>query len=426
MIHASKPTLPPGELMLMNRLAAAIITYLTGLAIGLAADVGKLQWKQADGYRIAVLSVAAKGKPGFTLLAPNETNIRFTNSLSESRALLNQNLLNGSGVALGDYDGDGWCDIYLCDLGGTNVLYRNLGGWKFQDVTREAGVSCPNQTSTGAVFADVNGDGWLDLLVTSMGGPNALFLNEGHGHFKNVTIEAGLVSRLGSTTMALSDVNGDGTLDLYVANYGVTSILRTGGALNVTTVDGKPVVRGRYAQRIKFIDGMMYELGEPDVLYLNDGHGKFTPVSWTDGTFLDEDGKPLAAAPWDQSLTVLFRDINGDSWPDIYVCSDASTPDRCWINDGHGRFRALSTLAIRQTSYFSMGADFADIDRDGFDDLLVLDMQSRQHVLMLTQKGDMFPQPRIPGDLRTQFQIRRNTLFHAREDATFAEIANYS
>ena len=87
--------------------------------------------------------------------------------------MLNQNLLNGSGVALGDYDGDGLCDIYLCDLGGTNVLYRNLGGWKFQDVTREAGVTCPNQSSTGAVFADINGDGWLDLLVTSMGGPNA-------------------------------------------------------------------------------------------------------------------------------------------------------------------------------------------------------------------------------------------------------------
>lgn len=412
--------------MVISKTTASFIICLTGLAIGLAADVGKLEWKQADGYRIAALPVTAKGQPGFTLLAPNETNVRFTNSLSESRALLNQNLLNGSGVALGDYDGDGWCDIYLCDLGGTNVLYRNLGGWKFQDVTREAGVSCPNQISTGAVFADVNGDGWLDLLVTSMGGPNALFLNDGRGHFRNVTVEAGLVSRLGSTTMALADVNGDGALDLYVANYGVTSILRTGGALNVTTVDGKPVVRGRYAQRIKFIDGMMYELGEPDVLYLNDGHGKFTPMSWTDGTFLDEDGKPLAAAPWDQSLTVLFRDINGDGWPDIYVCSDASTPDRCWINDGHGRFRALSTLAIRQTSYFSMGADFADIDRDGFDDFLVLDMQSRQHELMLTQKGDMFPQRRIPGDLRTQFQIRRNTLFHARGDATFAEIANFS
>src|SRR5947208_11067385 len=194
--------------------------------------------------------------------------------------MANANLMNGSGVALGDYDGDGLCDIYLCNLNGTNALFRNLGNWKFVNVTDLAGVACPGQTATGAVFADLNGDGHLDLLVTSMGGPNACFLNDGHGHFTNVTAAAGLVSNLGSTSMALADIDGNGTLDLYVANYAVTSIIRSGGALNVTTEDGKPVVRGRYAQRIKIIDGMMYELGEPDVLYLNDGRGKFTPVSW--------------------------------------------------------------------------------------------------------------------------------------------------
>src|SRR5204863_4606202 len=164
------------------------------------------------------------------------------------------------------------------------------------------------QTSASAGFADINGDGYLDLLVTSMGGPNACFLNDGHGHFTNVTVAAGLVSRLGSTSMALGDVDGNGTLDLYVANYGVTSIIRSGGALNVTTTaDRQSIVRGRYAQRVKIIDGMMYELGEPDALYLNDGKGSFKPVSWTDGTFIDDNGKPLAAAPWDQGLTVLFR-----------------------------------------------------------------------------------------------------------------------
>jgi enediyne biosynthesis protein E4 len=341
--------------------------------------------------------------------------------------MANANLMNGSGVALGDYDGDGLCDIYLCDLAGTNVLFRNLGGWQFKDATSEAGVACPNQTSTGAVFADINGDGVLDLLVTSMGGPNACFVNDGRGRFTNVTAAAGLVSRLGSTSMALGDVDGNGTLDLYVANYGATSILRSGGGLNITTTpEGKTVVRGRYAQRIKVIGGIMYELGEPDALYLNDGQGRFKAVSWIDGTFADENGKPLSETPWDQGLSVLFRDINLDGYPDIYVCNDAFTPDRCWINDGRGRFKALSTLALRQTSYFSMGADFADVDRDGYDELLVVDMQSRQHELLLTQKSQMHPQPKIPGDLSSQFQIRRNTLFHARGDLTFAEIANYS
>jgi len=386
-----------------------------------------LEWGVHSGYRVARLTVPAIGRAGFALLPGDTTGVHFTNRLPEMRRMANANLMNGSGVALGDYDGDGLCDIYLCDLAGTNALYRNLGGWRFKDTTAEAGVACPNQTSTGAVFADTNGDGSLDLLVTSMGGPNACFVNDGRGRFTNATAAAGLVSRLGSTSMALGDVEGNGTLDLYVANYGATSILRSGGGLNITTTpDGKTVVRGRYAQRIKVIDGIMYELGEPDALYLNDGQGKFTAVSWINGTFADESGRPLSEAPWDQGLSALFRDINLDGHPDIYVCNDAFTPDRCWINDGRGRFKALSTQALRQTSYFSMGADFADVDRDGYDELLVVDMQSRQHELLLTQKSQMHPQPKTPGDLTSRFQMRRNTFFRGRGDGTFAEIAHFA
>ena len=389
-------------------------------------SAGSLDWHNSgDHVRVAALPVPASGKTGFTLLPASVTGINFTNTLPLELALTNLNLLNGSGVALGDYDGDGLCDIYLCNLNGTNALYKNLGNWQFKDVTAEVGAACPGQISTGAVFADVNGDGYLDLLVTSMGGPNACFLNDGHGHFTNVTAMAGLLSKLGSTSMALADIDGNGTLDLYVANYGVTSILRTGGTLSAGYANGHPVVRGRYAQRIKIIDGIMYELGEPDVLYLNDGKGKFTPVSWTGGAFLDENRKPLKQAPWDQGLSVMFRDLNGDGWPDIYVCNDAFTPDRCWINDGHGHFQALSHLAWRSTSYFSMGIDFADIDRDGYDDFLVVDMLSRQHRLKLTQKSSMAPQRIAPGDLDAQPQIRRNTLFLNRGDGTYAEIANY-
>jgi hypothetical protein len=288
----------------------------------LSADAAEdLKWQSESGYRWAPLSVATNGKPGFTLLPAEATGVVFSNVLSTERRTLNANLLNGSGVALGDYDGDGLCDVYLCNLGGTNSLFRNLGGWKFKDVTRETGVECAGQTSTGAVFADVNGDGNLDLLVTSMGGPNALFLSLGQGRFTNATAAAGLVSRWGSTTMALGDINGDGTLDLYVANYGATSILRSGGYLAVSrNREGKLVVGGRYAQRIKIIDGVLYELGEPSALYLNDGRANFKPVSWTDGSFTDENAEPLASAFWDQGLTVVFRDINGDLAPDIYVC----------------------------------------------------------------------------------------------------------
>ncbi|MFO1500125.1 MAG: VCBS repeat-containing protein [Verrucomicrobiota bacterium] len=398
---------------------AAALVWAVGSS-DLQADAKSL------GFRATQLAVPSTGKTGFTWLPTSITGVTFTNTLAPARALANANLMNGSGVALGDYDGDGLCDIYLADLGGTNALYRNRGDWKFQDVTVEAGVGCPNQLSTGAVFADIDGDGDLDLLVTSMGGPNACFINDGRGHFTNEAEGRGLVSRLGSTSMALADIDGNGTLDLYVADYGLTSIIRSGGALNLTYVNGRPVVRGRYAQRIKIVDGMMFELGEPDFLYLNDGHGKFRPVSWTDGTFTDENGQALAEVPWDQGLSVIFHDINGDSFPDLYVCNDAFTPDRCWINDGRGHFRALGHLACRSTSYFSMGVDFADIDRDGRDDFLVVDMLSRQHRLALTQKGNMAPQPRLPGDIDNTVQMRRNTLFLNRGDGTYAEIANFS
>jgi hypothetical protein len=264
------------------------------LALGdIGALAASLKWEDREGYREAKAAHAPGTKVGFTLLPGTATGVNFSNTLSEERIMANANLLNGSGVALGDYDGDGLCDIYLCDLSGANALFRNLGDWKFANVTASAGVACPGQTSTGAVFADVNGDGRLDLLVTSMGGPNALFMNQGGGRFTNVTAASGLTSRLGSSSMALADVDGNGTLDLYVANYGVTSLLRSGGALSFRMVRGKPVPSGRNARRIKVIDDVMYELGEPDAFYLNDGAGNFRAVSWTDGTFLQETERPL-------------------------------------------------------------------------------------------------------------------------------------
>ncbi|HKP12532.1 MAG TPA: FG-GAP-like repeat-containing protein, partial [Blastocatellia bacterium] len=97
------------------------------------------------------------GKTGFTLLSAQETGIAFANQLRDEQATANQLLNIGSGVAAGDYDGDGLCDLYFCGMGGRNALYKNLGGWKFADVTDQAGVACSGKLCTGATFADLDG-----------------------------------------------------------------------------------------------------------------------------------------------------------------------------------------------------------------------------------------------------------------------------
>ena len=346
--------------------------------------------------------------------------------------LTNTIVNNGSGLAAGDVDGDGWCDLYFCSLQGGNVLYRNLGNWKFEDITAQAGVACAGQLSTGAVFADVDGDGDLDLLVNCIGGGTRLFLNDGKGHFTEKT-EAGLWRKFGAMSMALGDIDGDGYLDLYVANYRTTTMLddpstrfsikNIEGKAVVTKVNGEPVTSAEFTNRFTIgSSGTPREAGEPDVLYHNERNGRFSPVPFTGGNFLDEAGKALSAPPYDWGLSVMFRDINGDGAPDIYVCNDSDSPDRIWMNDGTGHFRALPRLALRHTSLSSMGVDFADVNRDGRDDFIVLDMLSRQHQKRQTQL-DHGPAAYPPiGQIDNRPQYPRNTFFLGREDNTFAEI----
>jgi hypothetical protein len=383
-----------------------------------------LQWEQRDGHRRAGLPVPPGGHTGFTLLRGDATGIRWTNRLSIDRVAQRQNLMNGAGLAAGDYDGDGWCDLYLCNKEGANALLRNLGNWKFEDVAASAGVACTNQSSTGAVFADLNGDGKLDLLVNSFTGPNACFLNLGNGRFTNVTRAAGLVSRGGSTSMALGDVDGDGDLDLYVCYFGIEAILRDGGAYSTRTVNGQPVVTGRFAKRLKIVGGSMIELGEPDVLYLNDGQARFTPVAWNTA-FRDEDDRPMSPPP-DFGLAIQMRDINGDGSPDLYLCNDFQTPDRVWLGDGSGTFKAIDRLAIRNMSYASMGVDFGDLDRDGHLDYFTVEMLSREHTRHLRQSSPMHLKPRRAGQFEDREDVARNAFYWNRGDGTYAEIAWFS
>src|SRR5690349_13799939 len=298
-------------------------------------------WVQGDGSRS--MQVVPKGaKPGFTLMAPNRTGVWFTNQLQGDAYLTNAVAHNGAGVALGDVDGDGWVDIYLCSLQGRNRLFRNLGHWRFEEMD-PGPADCAGQFSTGAVFADVDGDGDLDLLVNGIAAGTRLFLNDGKGHFTENT-NSGLSRTASGTSLALADIDGDGDLDLYCTHYIDVmhladptmrfGLARRGDQWEVIKVNGESARSPKWKGRFEALpDGRVRELPEVHGFYRNDGLGHFTPIQDEPGIFLDEHGKPIP--PYrDWGLSVMFRDLNGDGFPDFYVCNDNASPDRLWINTG--------------------------------------------------------------------------------------------
>jgi enediyne biosynthesis protein E4 len=387
-------------------------------------------WQQGNGFVFQKVfpepaNSGEKESVGFTRMTPQQTGIQFINRLTPEQIVQNQNFMNGSGLAAGDFDGDGLCDLYFCSITGTNALYRNMGDWTFQDVTESSGLAMQGMHSTGAVFADINGDRLLDLLVSTLGYGVHRFLQDDQGQFQETSTAAGLVARTGSTSMALGDVDQDGDLDLYVANYGEIPIVHSGGSAKLKRINGQWVVTGPHAKRLRIVGTKLEEVGEPDRLYFNDGKGGFEAAGWDSDTFLDEDGKPFDE-PWDFGLAVQMRDINHDGWVDIYVCNDFQTPDRIWINQGKGKFKALPQLAMRKQSYASMGVDFSDLDRDGWLDFLVVEMLAKDHAHQMTQVTGLRPEIPFPGRVDYRPETARNTLFKNRGDGTYAEIANYA
>jgi hypothetical protein len=362
---------------------------------------------------------------------PLSTGLSFTNVLQGDAYLTNSVAHNGSGLAIGDVDADGWQDIYLCTLQGSNRLYRNLGNWHFQEMAI-GDAACSGQISTGAAFADIDGDGDLDLLVNGIAAGTRLFLNDGKGHWTEVK-DSGL-SRTGSaTSLTLADIDGDGDLDLYCTHYIDVmhlfdpttrfSIIKRDGQWTVLKVNDQPTSMPKWKDRFEALpDGKVRELPEVHGLYRNDGKGHFTAIQFDAGTYLDEAAKPIP--PYrDWGLAAMFRDINGDGIPDLYVCNDNVSPDRIWINSGKGTFRPIDPMAFRHTSRSSMGIDFADIDRDGHDDIIVVDMLARTHDKRMTQLVRDIPDRAESERAEVRPQYNRNTLFIGRPDGTYSECA---
>ena len=343
-------------------------------------------WSDGPGFRSLEVHPGTNGKAGFTLMNPQATGVLFTNELQGDSFATNLVAHNGAGVAIGDVDGDGWADVYLCSLAGSNRLYRNLGLWRFDEMN-PGETACAGQISTGATFADVDGDGDLDLLVNSIGAGTRLFLNNGKARFTEAA-NSGLSRTASATSLALADMDGDGDLDLYCTHYIDVmhladptirfAMAKRGDRWEVTKVNGESARLPQWKDRFEALaDGRVRELPEVEGLYRNDGQGHFTPIQNDRGVFLNEEGKPIPPFR-DWGLAVMFRDLNGDGAPDLYVCNDNASPDRVGINSGQGACRLIAPWMLRHTSRSSLGIDFADVDRDGYDDILVVDMLARE------------------------------------------------
>ncbi|GAA4453484.1 VCBS repeat-containing protein [Nibrella saemangeumensis] len=287
----------------------------------------------------------------FKQLSAEQTHIHFTNTVTDDKDfnIFNyRNFYNGGGVAIGDINKDGLPDVFLIANMGDNKLYLNKGNLAFEDITAKAGVAGKHDWSTGATFADVNGDGLLDLYVCNAGirpgdeRGNELYLNNGNGTFTEKAKEYGLDDHGFSTHAAFFDYDRDGDLDMYLLNNSFTPVGRLGYA-------------NLRAQRDS--------LGG-DKLFRNDGE-LFTDVSEKAGIY----GSLIGFG-----LGITIGDVNEDNWPDIFISNDFYERDYLYINNQDGTFRESVKDAMNHISLSSMGADVADVNNDGLLDIFVTDM----------------------------------------------------
>src|SRR5215475_9917774 len=170
----------------------------------------------------------------------------------------------------------------------------------------------------------------------------------------------------------------------------------------------------------------MHPGGAGDEFYLKDADRHFKKGPLSGGRFLDPEGKPITEASESFTLDAKFVDLNGDGAPDLYVTNDFEDLDQLWWNDAHGHFKRADWTAQRQISNSAMGVDVADVNGDGRPDIFVTDMLSNDTHRLRTQIPTHTALPKKPGDVETELQHQRNTLFLNRGDGTFAEVGMYA
>lgn len=358
---------------------------------------------------IIILLLLVSSRPSaqgqnFSKLPNRKSGVTFKNQLREDdkhNILRYEYFYNGGGVAIGDLDNDGLEDIFFTGNMTSNKVYRNLGNWEFEDMTKSAGVAGKDVWTTGVSMADVNADGLLDIYVcySGKGDPNQrgneLWINQGNFTFENKAAEYGLEDPSNSTQGLFFDYDRDRDLDLYLLNHHIQVI---------TELEFNEVRQARHPYA-------------GDKLYRNDGD-KFIDISEEAGIL----GSALGFG-----LGVVASDVNEDGWPDLLVTNDYIEPDYLYINNGDGTFTDRMKDNFQHISYFSMGADISDINNDGHPDVYTLDMLPEDNERQKLLYGpENYEQNALMIKQGFHHQYMRNMLQLNQGEGLFSEIGQLS